>query len=79
MTQLSSKAVQEVDIVEVIRSVGKKNKKLQAKLLQEIEKHIDKNSGDFESLRKCILDEVNSYTRSVIRDIFGDIEYMIKD
>jgi len=71
--------VQEVDIVDVIRSVGKKNKKLQAKLLQEIEKNMDKNSVDFDNLRKFILDEVNSYTRSIIRDIFGDIEYMIKE
>jgi hypothetical protein len=78
MTQ-PSKLVQEVDIVDVIRSVGKKNKKLQAKLLQEMEKYLDKNSVDFDSLRKFTLDEVNSYTRSVMRDIFGDIEYMIKD
>jgi hypothetical protein len=77
MTQ--PKAVQEVDIIDVIRSVGKKNKKLQARLLQEIEKHLDKNTPGYEELRKFVLDEVNSYTRSVMRDIFGDIEYMIKD
>lgn len=70
--------IQEVDLMDVIKTVGKKNKKLQAKLLQEIEKHVDRNSEEYEQLRKFILDEINGYTRSVIRDIFGDIEYMIK-
>lgn len=74
---MNNKAVQEVDIVDVIRSVGRKNKKLQAKLLQEIEKHVDKNSPDFDNIRKFMLDEINSYTRSIMRDIFGDIEYML--
>lgn len=76
MTQ--GKAVQEVDIVEIIRSVGKKNKKVQARILQELEKHIRKDSPEFEEIRKFTLDEINSYTRSIMRDIFGDIEYMIK-
>lgn len=76
MTQ--SNIVQEVDILSVIRSVGKKNKKLQAMILQELEKHIDKDSKEYEELRKFTLDEINSYTRSVMRDIFGDIEFMIQ-
>ena len=75
---MTHNAVQEVNIIEVIKSVGKRNKKLQAKILQEIEKHINRNSPDYDDLRKFILDEINSYTRSVMRDIFGDIEYMIK-
>jgi hypothetical protein len=76
MTQ--PKAVQEVDIIDVIRSVGRKSKKHQAKVLQEIEKHLDKGTLEFEEFRKFFLDEQNNFTRSVMRDIFGDIEYMIK-
>lgn len=76
MTQ--PKVVQEVDVLDIIRSVGKKNKKLQAKILQEVEKHVNRNTDDYDELRKFILDEVNSYTRSIMRDIFGDIEFMIK-
>ena len=75
MTQ--TKAIQEVNILDVIKSVGAKNKRLQAKLLQELEKHLDKRSEEYDELRKFILDEINGYTRSVMRDIFGDIEYMI--
>lgn len=70
--------IQSVDIIDVIRSIGRKNKSLQARLLQEMEEHFDTNSEEFKDVRKFILDEVNSYTRAVIRDIFGDIEYMIK-
>jgi hypothetical protein len=75
---VESKVVQEVDILSIIRLTGKRNKKLQARLLQEIEKHMDKNTGDYDELRKFILDEVNSYTRAIMRDIFGDIEFMMK-
>jgi len=77
MIQSQSKVVQEVDILSIIRDVGKKNKKLQAKILQEIEKSVDKNSSEFDELRKFVLDEINGYTRSIMRDIFGDIEFMI--
>lgn len=71
-------AIQEVDILSVISTVGRRNKKVQARLLQEIEKYVDKGSPDFDELRKFILDEINGYTRAVMRDIFGDIEFMIK-
>jgi len=69
-------AIQEVDIIDVIRSVGKRNKKLQAILLQEIERHVT-DPDEYERVRKFTLDEINNYTRSIMRDIFGDIEYMI--
>jgi hypothetical protein len=77
MIQSQPKVVQEVNILDVIVQVGKKNKKLQARILQEIEKNMDKNSDEFDELRKFVLDEVNGYTRSIMRDIFGDIEFMI--
>lgn len=75
---MNEKVVQEVDLISIIRSVGKKNKKLQARILQELEKYLDKNSHEYELVRKFVLDEVNGYTRAVLRDIFGDIEFMIK-
>jgi hypothetical protein len=77
MTQ--PKVVQEVDVLSIISTVGKKNKKLQAKLLQELELHVNKSSHEYETLRKFILDEINSYTRSIMRDIFGDIEFMMSN
>lgn len=74
----NSRAIQEVDVLDIIKSVGRRNKKIQAMLLQEIEKYVDKSSPEFEELRKFILDEVNGYTRGVLREIFGDVEFMMK-
>jgi len=70
--------IQEINPLSVIASVGKKSKKHQAKVLQEAERHIQKGSAEFEEFRKFFLDEQNNFTRSVMRDIFGDIEFMIK-
>ena len=69
------KIFQEVDILTVLHEIGTKNKVLQAKVLQELEKYV-KNPEEFKILRKFILDEQNSYTRSIVRLIFGDVEFM---
>jgi hypothetical protein len=69
------KVFQEVDVFELLHEVGKMNKVLNAKVLQELEKHIS-DGDEFMQLRKFILDEQNSYTRSIVRLIFGDIEFM---
>lgn len=68
----------QINVLDLIKTIGKKNKQLQAKLLQELERHVDKNSPEFEELRKFVLDEVNSYTRTIVREVFGDIEFMVK-
>lgn len=68
------KVFQEVDVLDLIREIGTKNKVLNAKVLQELEKYVSKEG--FPVLRKFILDEQNSYTRSIVRLIFGDIEYL---
>lgn len=73
-----TRIVQEIDVLSIISQVGKKSKKHQAKVLQEVEKYLDRNSDDYKELRKFFLDEQNSFTRSVMRDIFGDIEFMMK-
>lgn len=65
---------QEVDVFDLLREIGARNKVLNAKVLQELEKYV-KDNDDFLELRKFILDEQNSYTRSIVRLIFGDIEF----
>lgn len=69
------KIFQEVDLITVLREVATQNRVLQAKVLQEVEKYVT-NNEDFSQLRKFILDEQNSYTRKVIKLIFGDIEFL---
>jgi hypothetical protein len=70
-----NKVFQEVDIISVLKEIGSRNKVLNAKMLQELEKYV-KDPDDFTQLRKFILDEQNSYTRSIVRLIFGDIVFM---
>ena len=69
------KVFQEVDVFDLLKEIGVRNKTLNAKVLQELEKHV-KNNDEYMQLRKFILDEQNSYTRSIVRLIFGDIEFM---
>jgi hypothetical protein len=68
------KVFQEVDLISVLREIGSKNKTLNARVLQELEKHIT-DKEEFKAVRSFVLDEQNSYTRSVVRLIFGDIEF----
>lgn len=68
------KVFQEVDVFDLLREIGSKNKALNAAVLKELEKYV--TDGDkYMQLRKFILDEQNSYTRSIVRLIFGDIEF----
>lgn len=70
--------VQELNTIELVRSISRKNKKLQAILLQHLELYMDKNSPEYEEYRKVILDETNNLTRAIVRAIFGDLDTMIK-
>lgn len=70
----SEKVFQEVDVFELLREIGSKNKALNAAVLKELEKYVT-DKDEFMRLRKFILDEQNSYTRSIVRLIFGDIEF----
>ena len=71
--------IQEVDLLTLISYVDKKNKKLQAILLQNMEKNFDRGSKEYIELRKIILDETSDFARSVVRKIFGDgMEYLVK-
>ena len=69
---------QEVNLLQVIKKVARRNKSLQARLLQNIETHFDRNTDEYGNLRKFILDEINGYTRAILRDIFGDVEFLMK-
>lgn len=75
MMEQDNKVFQEVDMLSVLREIGSRNKVLNAKVLQELEKHISDKDG-FSEVRKFILDEQNSYTRNIVRLIFGEIEFM---
>jgi len=67
---------QEVDILQVIKRIGTLNKRTQAKLLQRLELDYEPGSEEFLDVRKYVLDELNGLTRSIVREIFGNIDYL---
>ena len=68
---------QEVDVLRVIGKIGKKNKIAQAKILQKLEQVIP-DREEYAEVRSLILDELNGLTRAFVKEIFGDIEFLIK-
>lgn len=73
--ETEGRIIQGLDLIDVLTFVGKKNKRFQAVMLGELEMILDPKSDDFRLVRKLILDYWNSYTRSILRVIFGDIEF----
>lgn len=68
---------QEVDVFELIKTIGTKNKVVQAKLLQKLETVID-DPVEYQEVRKLVLDELNGLTRAFVKATFGNIEFLIK-
>lgn len=68
---------QEVDVLDVIRSIGTKSKVSQAKILQKLETVIT-DPDEYAEVRKFILDELNGLTRAFVKTTFGNIEFLIK-
>lgn len=75
---MSSQIIQELDTLKLVRTISRKNKKMQAILLQKLEITVGKKSPAYQELRKTILDESNNNARSIVRLIFGDVDYLIE-
>jgi len=73
----NSTVVQEIDTLDIVKSIGRENKRFQAIFLQKLEEVIPKNSPEYQQIRKFFLDESSNNTRAVVREIFGDIDYLI--
>ncbi|HAQ02270.1 TPA: hypothetical protein DCQ22_00005, partial [Candidatus Nomurabacteria bacterium] len=72
-----SKIIQEVSLEELISFIHKRNRKLQAVLLQKAEEFLGNSSPEYFELRKIILDETSGTFRSIVREIFGDVEMLV--
>ena len=69
--------IEGLDVIDVLKYIGKKRNKFLALILAELEATLDKNSEEYKVIRKVILDGVNDYTRSLLRILFGNVEGMI--
>lgn len=63
--------IEGVDLLDIVSFIGKKNKKFQASMLQEIEDILEKDSPEFSQIRHVVLDGLNEYTRLVLKSLFG--------
>jgi hypothetical protein len=67
----NGKVIQELDVVDVVNFIGKKNKTFQAIFLTDLEEVVGKDTQTYVAIRKLFLDTLNNYTRSVLKLIFG--------
>lgn len=77
MTGKGEGVFQEVDVFELIRLIGTKNKVTQARILQKLESVIV-DPEEYAEVRKFVLDELNNLTRAYVKATFGNIEFLIK-
>jgi len=64
-----------VDVLDVIKLTGSLGKKHQAITLAGIEEIIDKDTEEYQQIRKIVLDNFNNYTRAVLGVVFGEIDF----
>lgn len=69
--------IQEVDVLKLISKIGRDSKRTQAKILQRLESAIP-DRKEYMEVRSFVLDEINNLTRAYVKEIFGDIEFLIK-
>ena len=67
--------IQGLDPLDLTQLISRKNRKFMAIGLQEIEEILGKDTEEFKHVRQAYLNTFNNYTRSVVRAIFGDIEF----
>ena len=71
---ISGVVIQGLDAIDILVNLQKKRKKFQAIFLADLEE-IEDDPEKFAKIRKLYLDDSNNYTRSVLRMIFGNIEF----
>jgi hypothetical protein len=77
MVKEGTEVIQGLDSLDIVSFIGRKNKKFQAIMLQEMEDILGRDTPEYIAIRKLVLDGFNNYTRSMMRAIFGvDYEYM---
>lgn len=69
--------IQGVDVLDTLHFIAKKNKRFQASFLKDLEEILDPKSNEYKLIRKLYLDTQNTFTRSVLRAILGDVEDLI--
>ena len=63
-----------LDAIDLVSEVSKKDRRFKAVCLQALEENTNLSEEEFKMVRKIFLDTFSSYTRSLLRFMFGEIE-----
>lgn len=66
--------IEGLDIIDLVEEIDKKDRRFKAVCLQALEETTNLSPEEFKMVRKIILDSMSSYTRSLVRMLFGEIE-----
>jgi hypothetical protein len=66
--------LQGFDLLDVVEYIDRTNKKFQATLLSQLEEEIT-DKEIFMVVRKLVLDSTNNFVRTIVKKIYGDIEF----
>ena len=64
--------IEGLNVLEIVKFLGNKNKKYLAIILNNIEDVLDPNSIEYKLIRKEVLDGFNEFTRAIVEVLFGD-------
>ena len=64
--------IEGLNVLEIVKFLGNKNKKYLAITLNNIEDVLDPNSEEYKLIRKEVLDGFNEFTRAIVDVLFGD-------
>ena len=64
--------IEGLNVLEIVKFLGNKNKKYLAITLNNIEDVLDPNSEEYKLIRKEVLDGFNEFTRAIVEVLFGD-------
>jgi len=64
--------IEGLNVLEIVKFLGNKNKKYLAITLNNIEDVLDPNTEEYKLIRKEVLDGFNEFTRAIVEVLFGD-------
>ncbi len=72
MSKETGVIIEGLNVLEIVKFLGDKNKKYLAITLNNIEDVLDANSEGYKLIRKEVLDGFNEFSRAIVDVLFGD-------
>ena len=72
MSKETGVIIEGLNVLEIVKFLGDKNKKYLAITLNNIEDVLDSSSEEYALVRKEVLDGFNEFSRAIVEVLFGD-------